>query len=290
MADRVKRLSWVLSLIVGGLYAQSLFFKFSGAEESRYIFQTIADWSGLALFEPAGRLMVGCSELVATALLLIPATRLYGALLSVGVISGAIFFHLVSPLGIVVKDDGGLLFGMAVGIFLLSLWLVWLHRMSLKNFKGWMVMAVCVLISVPSVSRAEDPAALRSKHFNLSRGVALKGYDPVAYVVENRAVKGRESLSARQQGVVYWFSSENNRQLFLNAPERYEPQYGGWCAYAMGKTGEKVDINPETFKVVDGKLYLFYNAFFNNTLKSWNREEMSLRAMADDHWAALDRP
>ena len=72
--------------------------------------------------------------------------------------------------------------------------------------------------------------------------------------------------------------------MFLKNPSKYEPQYGGWCAYAMGSAGEKVEINPETFKIIDGKLYLFYNAYFNNTLKSWNKEETKLKSQADTNW------
>jgi len=63
----------------------------------------------------------------------------------------------------------------------------------------------------------------------------------------------------------------------LKNPAGYEPQYGGWCAYAMGANGEKVEIDPGTFKIVDGKLNLYYNAFFNNTLKSWNKDEVNLK-------------
>ncbi|MCH2216056.1 MAG: hypothetical protein MK086_12885 [Flavobacteriales bacterium] len=68
---------------------------------------------------------------------------------------------------------------------------------------------------------------------------------------------------------------------FSKNPENYLPQYGGWCAYAMGVKGEKVDVDHETFKVWDGKLYLFYNKYFNNTLKYWNDDEASLKPQAD---------
>jgi hypothetical protein len=84
--------------------------------------------------------------------------------------------------------------------------------------------------------------------------------------------------------VIYQFSSATNKEAFLKNQASFEPQYGGWCAYAMGSAGEKVEINPETFKIIDGKLYLFYNAYFNNTLKSWNKEETSLKAKADVNW------
>jgi YHS domain-containing protein len=100
-------------------------------------------------------------------------------------------------------------------------------------------------------------------------------------------VKGKSALASNFEGVVYNFSSQANKDLFLKNPAQYEPQYGGWCSYAMGSTGEKVEIDPETFKVVDGKLNLFYNAYFNNTLKSWNKDEDNLKKKADTNWKKI---
>lgn len=127
----------------------------------------------------------------------------------------------------------------------------------------------------------------RIEHFNLEKKVAIQGYDPVAYFKQGKPVKGKKDLAASYEGVVYYFSSTANKELFLKNPASYEPQYGGWCAYAMGDSGEKVEINPETFKIVDGKLYLFYNAFFNNTLKSWNKNEAVLKKKADSSWKKI---
>ena len=124
----------------------------------------------------------------------------------------------------------------------------------------------------------------RLQEFNLEKGVAVKGYDVVAYFKEGKAVKGSSSLAVVYQGVKYYFSTVANKEEFKANAAKYEPQYGGWCAYAMGATGEKVDFDPETFKVVNGKLYLFYNRFFNNTLPKWNKDEADLKAKADAHW------
>jgi hypothetical protein len=85
------------------------------------------------------------------------------------------------------------------------------------------------------------------------------------------------------------FPSAQNRDLFKADPARYKPQYGGWCAYAMGASGEKVEVDPETFKVLNGKLYLFYNKYFNNTLKSWNKDEPELKKKADANWMKLGK-
>lgn len=123
-------------------------------------------------------------------------------------------------------------------------------------------------------------------HFNLEKGLALQGYDPVAYF-SDKASKGEKKYSTIYQGVEYYFSSENNRDTFLQNPSKYEPQYGGWCAFAMGDCGKKVEINPETFKIVEGKLYLFYDAYFNSTLKSWNKNEKNLKTKADINWLTI---
>ncbi|WP_281337494.1 YHS domain-containing (seleno)protein [Flavobacterium eburneipallidum] len=115
----------------------------------------------------------------------------------------------------------------------------------------------------------------------------MQGYDPVAYFKQNKAMKGKKELTTVYQGVEYHFSSVANKELFLKTPTVFEPQFGGWCAYAMGDSGEKVDINPETFKILDGKLYLFYNAYFSNTLKSWNKHEANLKKKAESNWKKI---
>jgi YHS domain-containing protein len=134
---------------------------------------------------------------------------------------------------------------------------------------------------------AQDQAALRKKQFNLEGNLAIDGYDPVAYFKSGKAIKGKKDLSVNHQGVVYYFSSVENKEEFKSNPSRFEPEYGGWCAYAMGEKGEKVNIDPETFKIVNGKLYLFYNKFFNNTLKSWNKDETRLKQSADTNWRKI---
>lgn len=112
--------SWVLQVSVAAILFQTLFFKFTGAEESVYIFTKLG-------MEPWGRFGSGVVELVACALLLIPATVTLGAILSLGVIAGAIVSHL-AKLGIVVQDDGGLLFGLALLVFVGSAMVLFIRR------------------------------------------------------------------------------------------------------------------------------------------------------------------
>ena len=75
-----------------------------------------------------------------------------------------------------------------------------------------------------------------------------------------------------------------NQKAFNENPTKYAPQYGGWCAYALGNAGELVSINPLTYKILNGKLYLFYNSWGNNTLTSWNKNEQNLLKQADQNW------
>jgi YHS domain-containing protein len=129
--------------------------------------------------------------------------------------------------------------------------------------------------------------SLRKTHFNIEKSIAIQGYDPVAYFTQNKAVKGNKQFSVNAEGVVYYFSSAANKDLFAKDYSKYEPQYGGWCAYAMGATNNKVEIDPETFKIVNGKLYLFYHSWVNNTLKKWNKDEVNLKTKADKNWSLL---
>ncbi len=126
---------------------------------------------------------------------------------------------------------------------------------------------------------------VRKKQYNLeTSGLAIQGYDPVAYFTTHKAMEGKRAFSTIYNGVSYRFASKENKDEFTRDPSHYEPQFGGWCAFAMGKKGEKVPVDPETFKVLDGKLYLFYNKYFNNTLKSWNQDEARLKTQADQNW------
>ena len=119
-------LSWICRIVVAVILLQTLFFKFTGAEESKYIFTTLMGEQ----YEWIGRFGSGIMELFASILLLIPSTAWLGALLALGVSSGAIFSHL-TKLGLVVKDDGGLLFGLACTVFVGSLIVLFIHRQQI---------------------------------------------------------------------------------------------------------------------------------------------------------------
>ena len=87
-------------------------------------------------------------------------------------------------------------------------------------------------------------AELRRKDFNVKKNIALEGYDPISYF-EGKPTKGKEALKLSYEGIVYQFATQANLNKFKTKPSIYEPQYGGWCAYAMGESGEKVKVDPE---------------------------------------------
>ncbi|MDO6811662.1 YHS domain-containing (seleno)protein [Tenacibaculum soleae] len=127
----------------------------------------------------------------------------------------------------------------------------------------------------------------QQKEYNTKNGVLANGYDVVAYF-SNKAVKGNKKISAKYKGVSFLFSSQKNLQLFQKNPVKYIPQYGGYCAYAIGKTGKKVSINPKTFEIRNHKLYLFYNSWGTNTLKLWQQENPEkLRKQANKNWKKI---
>ena len=140
-----------------------------------------------------------------------------------------------------------------------------------------------MLLAVPVHAQSD---ATRKSNFNIKKNIALEGYDPVSYF-SNKPAEGKDQYKLVHKGITYLFASQANLDKFKAAPDKFEPAYGGWCAYAMGDSGEKVKIDPETFKILDGKLYLFYNFWGNNTLEDWDKNEKALRSKADSNWKKL---
>jgi len=120
--------------------------------------------------------------------------------------------------------------------------------------------------------------------YNTKKGIAIDGYDVVAYF-KNEAIEGKDQFTSKFDNVIYKFSSEKNRKAFELNPKKYIPQYGGYCAYAIALKSDKVSIDPETYLIKDGKLYLFYNSWGINTLKSWKaKNQEKLQQEADKNW------
>lgn len=119
-----------------------------------------------------------------------------------------------------------------------------------------------------------------------SDGVAIQGYDPVSYFLDH-PVLGNPKITSTYAGAIYYFANAENQAQFDAKPEKYIPQYGGFCAVAVSE-GKLVPVDPETYQVTDGKLYLFYNGEFGNTKPQWEADEETLKAHADAQWATLE--
>lgn len=114
-------------------------------------------------------------------------------------------------------------------------------------------------------------------------GVAMHGFDPVAYHRQNRPVKGKDQFAVPHDGATYWFASADNREAFLQAPDSYAPAYGGWCAYGV-RVGRKFDTDPEAFRIVNGRLYLYLDL---GTQKVWEEDVTRNIAIADRIWPSI---
>ena len=120
--------------------------------------------------------------------------------------------------------------------------------------------------------------------YNTKKRFAVNGYDVVSYF-ENKAIEGNKEFITEFDNVKYKFFSKENLEAFNKNPQKYIPQYGGYCAYAIALKNNKVSINPHTFQVIDNKLYLFYSAWGTNTLALWKKEnEKALIEKANKNW------
>ena len=116
-----------------------------------------------------------------------------------------------------------------------------------------------------------------------STGLAVQGYDVVAYFTQDKPVKGESAFQYEHDGGIYHFSNAANRDVFASDPEKYVPAYGGYCAYGVVQ-GSKVPIEPDKFTIVDGKLYLNYNASVQST---WEKDIPGYITKADKNWTTV---
>lgn len=130
-----------------------------------------------------------------------------------------------------------------------------------------------------AIVQAKDAPVYTGTFSNLAVG----GHDPVAYFTEGRPVKGDRQFTLKHLGAEWRFASAANRDAFAAAPERYAPQYGGYCAWAVSQN-YTASGDPQFWKIVDGKLYLNYDA---EVQKRWERDIPGFIAKADRHWPAV---
>lgn len=138
-------------------------------------------------------------------------------------------------------------------------------------------------LGLPAASAHAGQAPVYTGVFS---NVAVSGHDPVAYFTEGRPVEGDKRFTFRYLGAEWRFASPANRDAFVAAPEKYAPQYGGYCAWAVSQ-GYTASGDPRFWKIVDGRLYLNYDA---DVQKKWEADIAGFIRQADGHWpAVLDR-
>ena len=134
---------------------------------------------------------------------------------------------------------------------------------------------------------AQTPTAVAegngARYFVDDRGIAIRGTDPVAYFNQGGPIRGNSELAYRWNGATWHFSSAENRDLFVANPERYAPQYGGFCAWAVSQ-GYTAPIDPGAWKIVDGKLYLNFN---QQIQRRWERDIPGNIGKANTNWPKL---
>lgn len=140
-----------------------------------------------------------------------------------------------------------------------------------------------VLLTLVTLACASPVAAVDPVNTGLFSSTAIKGYDPVAYFTDGEPVKGSKTYTAEHQGATWRFASAEHRDLFEADPERYASQYGGYCAWAVAQ-GSTAGIDPEAWKIVDGKLYLNYD---EEVQRKWLADVEGHIAAADANWPEL---
>ncbi|MBI1840883.1 MAG: YHS domain protein [Verrucomicrobia bacterium] len=150
---------------------------------------------------------------------------------------------------------------------------------------AWVGLLAVALLNATDTKAAGSTDAASQYNLDKSR-LALAGHDPVAYFTLGKASKGRRDLALQRNGITYQFATAEDQALFEKEPAKYMPAYGGWCATAMAK-GEKVEVDPANFKITQGRLFLFFKAFYDNALKDWVKDEPAQTAKADAHWKRI---
>jgi len=133
--------------------------------------------------------------------------------------------------------------------------------------------------------------SIAQKVFTNQENVANNGYDVVSYFTANEAQRGSNEYSTEHSGATYFFVNEKNLESFKEDPGKYLPQFDGYCAFAVAKMNQKVPVDPATFRIDDGKLYLFFNDFWEgkpfNTIVPWLNNEAEMTKLAEGNWKTL---
>ncbi|WP_426369192.1 YHS domain-containing (seleno)protein [Pseudocolwellia sp. HL-MZ7] len=140
------------------------------------------------------------------------------------------------------------------------------------------VQAAAIIMMFFSLSAFAVDDAVNTGRFN---SIAIDGYDTVAYFTQNKAVEGDKAFKVKWRDAYWYFDNKENKALFEAAPEKYAPQYGGWCAYAMVDEGNTVRIDPDAFHIYENKLYLNYSKSVN---EKWLKDKLTMIKDADYYY------
>lgn len=155
-----------------------------------------------------------------------------------------------------------------------------------KTNKLTIVLKFCfaVLVAFTAINSAHAQKN-NGKYFNNlnDKGVILDGYDAVAFFTDNKPVQGNEKFQYSYEDAIYYFASQEHLDLFKSAPEKYKPQFGAWCAYAVS-LGRVAPIDVNTFSIVDGRLVIQHN---ERAVRGWNKDVPGNLVKADKYWPAV---
>jgi len=151
-----------------------------------------------------------------------------------------------------------------------------------KSVTGLFVKIFFLFLSAMMIMRVANAQKYEGKFFNNvnSKGVILDGYDAVAFFTDNKPVKGDEKFQTTYEEAVYYFSSREHLDLFKANPEKYKPQFGGWCAYAVS-LGRVAPIDVNTFSIVNGRLVVQHN---QRAVNGWSKDVQGNLQLADKYW------
>ncbi len=151
-------------------------------------------------------------------------------------------------------------------------------EVSRRRFGGLMMAGGIAALGLLAAGRALaiDPVFTKS-------GLAIRGYDPVAYFAESKPVKGKAEFTHKHMGAVWQFASAANRDAFAAEPDRFAPQYGGYCAWAVAQ-GYTASIDPDAWRIEGGKLYLNYS---KSVQRRWERDIPGNNAKGDTNWPGI---
>lgn len=145
------------------------------------------------------------------------------------------------------------------------------------------LLAAMLLLSFAGIGQSAPPLPASIKYFTNKDG-AIRGYDPVAYFIQQKAIKGMEEFKYEWSGSTWYFSSQENMEAFVKSPEKYAPQFGGYCAYGVSED-HKSPTDPAAFTIVNDKLYLNYS---NKVKELWFPKKEERIATANKLWPALN--